>query len=469
MGAFSFHFDTATAASKDSTLTYTEYSDIWHSSAYFGDATNWSDNLRILYMNGEIAYCIEPGGSLTTGLVYNSTVGWGNVDLTSAQKRYIELVAYYGYGYSGHSNIRYYMAAADLIWTAIDSRIDTTWTTAGWLQGSTINITSYKNAILELVNAHEDVPSFSGTTRSGRVGETIVLTDANEVLSEFTISGLEHHQATIDGNDLIITLDEEYVGSETLIMKKKVTTSTPTTVYTLSGYQTIFRSGLTEDDVVAELTIYSEGPEEPLEPVKSVNTEEIELGQTFIYTVEHTVEYEDPDLYYDSYVFTDVLDDSLQATKVTVERVKNTSEDAETDDEDTITTDTDTEESIDVTDLFDIKIEGQTVTASATEEALSDADFYDSTYKFNIVVKTKTGYDLTPNKVDDHYEIPNQAEISIDNNSSLSNKVVVIYKPVVVSVPATGANMPLILVGAGILLLAIAGGGYYYVYRRKNG
>jgi len=73
--------------------------------------------------------------------------------------------------------------------------------------GSTINYSSIASAINRLVDAYEIKPNFADTTINLRVGESVVLTDANGVLSEYVnlISNTANVDITKSGNRLTIT------------------------------------------------------------------------------------------------------------------------------------------------------------------------------------------------------------------------------------------------------------------------
>ena len=75
------------------------------------------DRVRLFYaerltMNGDTAYCIQPGIGIT-GYTYSSTEDWSMANLSSDVVEYIRLVAYYGYDYPNHQTMRYYFAAQD--------------------------------------------------------------------------------------------------------------------------------------------------------------------------------------------------------------------------------------------------------------------------------------------------------------------------------------------------------------------
>ena len=83
-----------------------------------------SDKTHLYYLqkytlNGKISYCIELGKPITTEL-YNSTTNIKEqeeiTNLSREKLEYIKALAYFGYGYQGKIDDKYYMATQELIW-----------------------------------------------------------------------------------------------------------------------------------------------------------------------------------------------------------------------------------------------------------------------------------------------------------------------------------------------------------------
>ncbi len=110
---------------------------------------------------GRIVYCLEPFVDFKTGQSYNEysgdLMGYGN--LTSEQKRRIELIVYYGYGYTGRLEDKWYVITQYLIWKTVDEKADIYFTNK--LNGS--RISKYENEINEIMSEvlrHDYVPEF---------------------------------------------------------------------------------------------------------------------------------------------------------------------------------------------------------------------------------------------------------------------------------------------------------------------
>ena len=173
--------------------------------------------------NGDYTYCIAPSEEQKQSLVYagytyseadildkvNSTQNENDNKLTKEQLNKISQYAFYGYGYQGHNDDKYYVATQMLIYRTIDSNQVFTNKLCSGGDCSRISdpsaIASAMQEIQALVDNHSKKPSFSGTTQDITIGQTIELTDTNNVLNEFKVSSCQNCTANIDGNKLSIT------------------------------------------------------------------------------------------------------------------------------------------------------------------------------------------------------------------------------------------------------------------------
>lgn len=110
---------------------------------------------------GRIVYCLEPFVSFKTNQQYVEYEGdltnYGN--LSTEQKRKIELIIYYGYGYGNRRDSKWYVVTQFLIWKVVDPQADIYFTSS--LNGKRIE--KYNNEINELNDAvyrHDIKPSF---------------------------------------------------------------------------------------------------------------------------------------------------------------------------------------------------------------------------------------------------------------------------------------------------------------------
>lgn len=167
--------------------------------------------LFYLYVNNEIAYCIEPGVALHD-IVYESTNDFHALGISDEIRKELELIAYYGYAYEGHQNQYYYMATQQLIWEKMGAR-DVVWDAGN---GDLLNIDTYKTEILSLVGNHDLLPSFANKKVTVKVGEEYTLIDDNKVFHKFEGESLD-----TQNNSLVLKSDKEESKTYTFYQKRK--------------------------------------------------------------------------------------------------------------------------------------------------------------------------------------------------------------------------------------------------------
>ena len=163
-----------------------------------------SYQLAMYYVDGKLAYCVEPGV-----MIYSTTYAigdWNVTSLTPAQRLRIEQIGYYGYEYPGHQNVRYYMAAQELIWKTV-TPLSASWTTEARGGGSIINIDAEKNEIERLIARSNVRPSFNNQTVNAVIGDEVILTDTNNILSDYSVYDGGNQDVSINGNQLKIKVN----------------------------------------------------------------------------------------------------------------------------------------------------------------------------------------------------------------------------------------------------------------------
>ncbi len=181
--------------------------------------------------DGSFVYCIEPGTPVSDGAVYpgqdfdQSYVG----QMTQEQWRRITLLAYYGYGYGNHTDIHWYTVTQYLIWQTVPHGYDIYFTDS--LNGN--RITKYTDEINELnrlVEEHNISPNLSSDTIDMVIGDTVELTDSNNVLNKFEVVDTDNVSVSISENTLSITANDVGDGSVT-ISKRDKNYSHPAIIY----------------------------------------------------------------------------------------------------------------------------------------------------------------------------------------------------------------------------------------------
>lgn len=104
----------------------------------------FSDEMVIYKVDGEYAYCIEPGISLGSSNYYLSDLNYLGSDL----KKKIENYMYYGYKFDREGR-DYYIATQALIWEALLSSRHVTFSTQLFEKGDIIDYSFYKNQITD--------------------------------------------------------------------------------------------------------------------------------------------------------------------------------------------------------------------------------------------------------------------------------------------------------------------------------
>lgn len=147
-------------------------------------------NIYVLKMDGKKVFCIE------SGVPANGGEGYTSETYINAKKDKLSKIAYYGYTVTNQSHYDYAVTQA-MIWEELgDQR-----------QSTTIpNYDQRKAEIMALVNRHDTLPSWNGQTVTVKVGDSITLTDSNNVLADMSLDS-NSTNATIkqNGNTLVIT------------------------------------------------------------------------------------------------------------------------------------------------------------------------------------------------------------------------------------------------------------------------
>ena len=181
-----------------------------------GDVPAKEGIFNVFRFNGEIAYCIEPGKTITTNN-YKVENGYINIPYSDDIKDKLELVGYYGSEYPGHDGIRYIMATQALIWELTGSGDVTFYT--GEDKTTVIDISKERNEILFLVNNHSKLPTIASGIK-GEYYDKLVFQD--ELLNDYEITNYGSNttqEITLNGNTL--TVRSKNIGDSTIELTKK--------------------------------------------------------------------------------------------------------------------------------------------------------------------------------------------------------------------------------------------------------
>lgn len=217
-------------------------------------------------MDGEIAFCIEPG--VIEGTTY-SQGSYNATGLPDSIKEKILLIGYYGYTYPGHQTEQYRAATQGMLWDTITGTGTTKFTTARWGSGNVLETSSERAEIKRLIAHHYDRPSFNAGVYRLQVGETLTLTDTNNVLGQFDISvnGAEY---SVEGNNLTIKPTKD--GAIDISFNKKMPYTKAYKIFVGNGIQNMLVPGMV-DPVIAKIRVNSYySPVELVKKDKETNT-----------------------------------------------------------------------------------------------------------------------------------------------------------------------------------------------------
>lgn len=220
----------------------------WMNNIYFTkykDGLQRSERARLLRRSsdGQFVYCIQPGVNLVEGHLmpgYDSNQdAWAG--MTPENWKKIKRIVYYGYGYSGRTEDKWYAVTQYLIWRTHTLGWDTYFTDS--FKGNIIYpFQSEINELLADVESHRVVPSFSYQNYEANVGEALELTDDNNVLSKYDI--VDNGGVTITKNDnkLYIKSNEKKTVEITLSKRLENFASAPI-VYVDNESQNVMTKG----------------------------------------------------------------------------------------------------------------------------------------------------------------------------------------------------------------------------------
>lgn len=190
----------------------------------------------------EVAYCIEPFVFFNENSTYESSI-----DINSLSKEKmdtIKRIAYYGYGYKNHYEIKWYAITQFMIWQETVNNGEIFFTDK--LNGK--RIYPYQNEINEiytLVNNSKLTPSFTNNTYTLVEDNELILEDTNNVLYEY-----KTNDYTI--NDNKITINNLKEGSHTIKLYKNYTNyNTPHIFYQSYNSQNLIKLGNIEEEIIS--------------------------------------------------------------------------------------------------------------------------------------------------------------------------------------------------------------------------
>ncbi|MGN1000879.1 MAG: SpaA isopeptide-forming pilin-related protein [Bacilli bacterium] len=201
-----------------------------------------------------IAYCIEPFEEMKYNSKYNAyTDNYPKrLGLSDSKWRQISLIAYYGYGYEGHLQDKWYAITQVMIWRVIDENAEFYFTDS--LNGKKIDLyDSEMKEIETLVAKHNKVPSFAHKEYNFSINSTNILTDSGNVLKDYRIvSKSDNLDVSISNNKLTIKTND--ISNSFIKFERKSNYGNPTIVFVDADYQNLLTPGSVEK-IIFDLNI----------------------------------------------------------------------------------------------------------------------------------------------------------------------------------------------------------------------
>ena len=183
----------------------------------------------------EFVYCIEPYTPIYYGTVYEATTT--PTYLSDSQIDTITKLAYFGYGYQNHTDIKWYPITQVLIWQVSDPTGDF-YFTDGLNGPRTDRFQNEMNELLTLVNNYSIMPSFSNKSYDIVENHSLTLQDTNHVLQNYTISD---ENLIVENNTIFLQNLKE--GNYEYTFTKEAPLTYPTLFYYASTSQNLVKRG----------------------------------------------------------------------------------------------------------------------------------------------------------------------------------------------------------------------------------
>lgn len=240
--AISFLFVIGFGYSKVSaSTTVDQFSKVFISNYHYVDSSGSFGDFEYFTRksDSQIAYCIEPGVSLSLEAYqgyYNNSINdmASLVNLSPEQLNYISLVAYYGWGYNGQYGYDWIVATQSLIWEYLGRNFQFTSQNSAanpwkYVISTPSEIQSKINILRERVNHHLSLPNFLQNHAKIPLNSSYEFI-SDRSLEEYTIGDCENCMAQINNNILNVRPSSQQNGS-VLLKKRSRDWSTPFVVY----------------------------------------------------------------------------------------------------------------------------------------------------------------------------------------------------------------------------------------------
>lgn len=169
-------------------------------------------NFKIIYANGEVAFCVEPEYARGDGDGYTIS------DFSDSQREVFSRIIYHGYDNTARTAKDYVMTQS-ILWDYIESIRDDLSINGSWgFEG--IDYQYEKDQIWAKINSHDVTASFQNSTVNLKTNESITLTDHNGALSQAAVINNGGLAVQINGNQVTITAKASTPENTSITFKK---------------------------------------------------------------------------------------------------------------------------------------------------------------------------------------------------------------------------------------------------------
>lgn len=204
-------------------------------------------HLNMYRMNGVVAYCIDIGVDITTN-IYNSTGDFGISYLTREQIDYIRSISYVGYGYPGHDDYRFYMAAQEIIWEYL-SGVEVYWSNEMSANGKEIDINNFKAEIIRMRDEYARGLNIKLERGEYYIGEEVSVSVVSGNIENYTVSSDNNSSVSVNGNGLVIKMGND-IGKGKVTLNKRGIYNYDSQLYYYNTSQRLISNGNYNNDSI---------------------------------------------------------------------------------------------------------------------------------------------------------------------------------------------------------------------------
>lgn len=248
---------------------------------------HYSGNLGYIYLDNQIAYCINPFKVIGSDYKIDDTM------LSSIDLDYSALVAHYGYQ-THLDNIYYYLATQELIWWENKAATYIYWTTENNTASDRITIDSYIEEIKNNVKLARVKPNFNTDNIVGDYGDLIILDDENGVLNNYEIINNGKNEIWQKDNKLYVRILE----SGSFQLKKTIKSGSSTNGYSSGSSNQALATFAIDETIIDNIDINMNEYKSKIKITRYVDDKKVEDKIKFkIYDVKKGIFIENEKIY----------------------------------------------------------------------------------------------------------------------------------------------------------------------------